>query len=76
MRFGVSLRRLVLLVLSVMIGTVLALWVERRLVAELPRPTGPMPVGRTADARDDLTEWIWPVHGARAQRPGRRGLTG
>jgi len=38
---------------------VFALWVEHRLVAELPTPTGPFPIGRAADAWEDLTLWLW-----------------
>jgi len=35
-------------------------WVERLIPLELPRPTGPWPVGRTHRALgDDLTAWIW-----------------
>ncbi|MBX3147803.1 MAG: hypothetical protein KF785_13635 [Gemmatimonadales bacterium] len=39
---------------------VVGVWVERLIPLELPRPTGPLSVGRTHRALgDDLTAWIW-----------------
>jgi predicted dienelactone hydrolase len=38
---------------------VLALWLEHRLPAELPAPTGTFAVGRTSYTWDEIGAWVW-----------------
>lgn len=54
------LRRLMLAGVALVVVLIAAVWVEHVTPLELPRPTGPLPVGRTARALGaDLTAWIW-----------------
>jgi dienelactone hydrolase len=59
MRIGRWILRVVRLVAVLAVGGTCALWIEHSLVLELPKPTGPFPVGRAADAWEDLTLWMW-----------------
>jgi len=59
MRIRRWLARLLLLAVTLAASAFVALWIEHRLGLELPKPTGPFAVGRTADAWDDLAFWLW-----------------
>src|SRR5262245_57250796 len=59
MRLDRVLRRLALLAAAAAAVIAVALWAEHAVVLELPRPTGPFPVGRAVDAWQDLALWIW-----------------
>ncbi len=59
MRIRRWLARLLLLAVTLAASAFAAVWVEHRLGLELPTPTGPFAVGRTADAWDGLAFWLW-----------------
>src|SRR5262245_5098363 len=59
MRLGRVVKRLALLAAALAVAAAIAVWVEHARSLELPRPTGPFPIGRTVDAWEDLSFWIW-----------------
>ena len=57
---GRAFRRIILGIVAAVVLLVAGVWVEHALPVELPRPTGPSPVGRTMRKLDaELTAWIW-----------------
>ncbi|MEO7192724.1 MAG: hypothetical protein ABI051_16875 [Vicinamibacterales bacterium] len=53
-------RRIVVGVVAAIVLLIAGVWVEHALPVELPQPTGPSPVGRTARALGaEITAWIW-----------------
>jgi dienelactone hydrolase len=53
-------RRVAVVALVTVVLAVAALWIEHTIALELPRPTGPLPIGRTSVVwADGLDGWFW-----------------